>query len=107
MGMGLSGCSVCIVMFHSVSGRRNVKIWIFNVLECSKQHFCTVDLNLLLFNIREWYLLDGSLIRTGVTYFISSIKLWYFYQHFAWTLLTSEVKQNTHYSTSEDFGHPV
>jgi len=22
-------------------------------------------------------------------------------------LLTSEVKQNTHYFTSEDFGHPV
>jgi len=30
----------------------------------------------------------------------------YFYQHFARTSLTSEVKQNTHYFSSEDFGHP-
>lgn len=99
--------SVQCVMFHCVSGRRNVKIWVFNVPECSMQHFCTVDLNLLLFSIREWYLLCGSLISTVVTYFISSIKLRYFYQHFAWTLLTSVVKQNTHYFTSKDFGHPI
>jgi len=84
-----------------------VKIWVFNVPEHTMQHFCTVDLNSLLFSIREWYLLCGSLISTVVTYFISSIKLWYFYQCFAWALLTSEVKQNTHYFTSEDFGHPV
>lgn len=60
----------------------------FYVPECTIQHFCTVNLNLLLFDIREWYLLGGSLISTVVTYFISSIKLWYFYQHFAGTLLT-------------------
>lgn len=88
--------SVHCVMLHCVCGRRNVKIWVFNVPECSMQHFCTVDLNLLLFNIREWYLLGGSLISTVVTYFISSIKLWYFYHHFARTSLTSEVKQNIH-----------
>jgi len=99
--------SVHYVMLHYASGRRNVKIWVFNVPECSMQHFCTVDLNLFLFSLRECYLLVGSMINTVVTYFISSIKLWYFYHNTAWTFLTSEVKQNTHYFTSEDFGHPV